>query len=79
MVDFTKFIQELSDIFNVQVFLTTHSKEAVDAFVNNNYKNNEISAYLLENKNNEIKYKYIGGDRLKYLVDNINLDIRGEK
>ena len=78
LMDFTKFIQELSDIFNVQVFLTTHSKEAIDAFVNNNYKNDEISAYLIEN-NDEIRYKFISGERLRYLVENIDLDIRGEK
>jgi len=79
LIDFTKFIQELSQIFNVQVFLTTHSKEAIDAFVQNNYRNDMISAYLLENIDNNIGYKYINGDRLKYLVDNIDLDIRGEK
>jgi AAA15 family ATPase/GTPase len=78
LVDFTKFIQELAEIFNVQVFLTTHSKEAIDAFVNNNYKNDEISAYLIEN-NEQMKYKFIGGERLDYLVKNIDLDIRGEK
>jgi len=79
LVDFTKFIQELSNIFNVQVFLTTHSKEAINAFVQNDYKNDEISAYLLENINNSIQMKYIGGERLKYLIENISLDIRGEK
>jgi len=78
LVDFTKFIQELAEIFNVQVFLTTHSKEAIDAFVNNDYKNDEISAYLIEN-NEQMKYKFIGGERLDYLVKNIDLDIRGEK
>ena len=77
LIDFTKFIQELTSIFNVQVFLTTHSKECIDAFVNNDYKNNEISGYLLENNDNEIKTKFVKGERLKYLVDNLNLDIRG--
>jgi len=26
-----------------------------------------------------MKYKFIGGERLDYLVENIDLDIRGEK
>jgi AAA15 family ATPase/GTPase len=74
---FTEFVQKLADMFNVQVFLTSHSKECIDAFVNNDYNNDEISAYFLENINNEIKTKFVKGERLKYLVDNLDLDIRG--
>ncbi|MBL0702624.1 MAG: AAA family ATPase, partial [Sulfurospirillum sp.] len=76
--DFTKFVQELANKFNVQVFLTSHSKECIDAFVNNGYKNDEISAYFLENIDNKIKTKFVKGDRLEYLVDNLDLDIRGD-
>jgi len=79
LVDFTKFIQELAVKFNVQVFITSHSKECIDAFVNNGVYNEDISAYLLENKNNKISTKYVGGDRLKYLIENIGLDIRGNQ
>ena len=77
LIDFTKFIQELAIKFNVQVFITSHSKECIDAFVRNNVHNEDISAFLLENKDGNITTKYIGGDRLKYLVENISLDIRG--
>jgi len=79
LVDFTKFIQELAIKFNVQVFITSHSKECIDAFIKNDFQNEDISAYLLENKENKISTKYIGGDRLKYLTENIGLDIRGNK
>ncbi|MFK5975390.1 MAG: AAA family ATPase [Sulfurovum sp.] len=79
LVDFTKFIQELAVKFNVQVFITSHSKECIDAFVNNGVHNEDISAYFLKNKDNQITTKYVGGDRLKYLVENISLDIRGDK
>jgi AAA15 family ATPase/GTPase len=75
---FTEFVQKLAHMFNVQVFLTSHSKECIDAFVNNDYNNDEISAYFLENINNEIKTKFVKGERLKYLVDNLDLDIRGK-
>lgn len=79
LVDFTRFIQQLADTFNVQVFLTSHSKECIDAFVDNGYKNDDISAYLLENINGEIKTKFTSGERLKYLSENISLDIRGSQ
>ena len=79
LVDFTKFIQELAVKFNVQVFITSHSKECIDAFVNNGVYNEDISAYLLENKENNISTKYVGGDRLKYLIENVSLDIRGNQ
>lgn len=77
LIEFTKFIQELAEEFNVQVFLTSHSKESIDAFVNNGYRNDEISAYHLTNNDNVIEKKYISGERLQYLVKNISLDIRG--
>ncbi len=66
LVKFTKFIQQLADRFNVQVFLTSHSKECIDAFVNNEYRNDEISAYYLENVDSTIKTKFISGVQLKY-------------
>ena len=77
LIDFTKFIQELARKFNVQVFITSHSKECIDAFVQNDVYNEDISAYLFENINGNITSKYIGGERLKYLIETISLDIRG--
>ncbi|VAY87979.1 hypothetical protein MNB_ARC-1_1251 [hydrothermal vent metagenome] len=80
LIDFTQFIQELAEKFNVQVFLTSHSKECIDAFVKNNYiKNDELMAFLLENKDGNLEYQYIDGNRLESLVSSMDLDIRGEK
>lgn len=79
LVDFTRFIQELAVKFNVQLFVTSHSKECIDAFLHNEFENKDISAYLLENINGTITYKNVQGDRFKYLIDNINLDLRGEE
>ncbi len=76
LIKFTKFIQETAQRFNVQVFLSTHSKECIDAFVKNEYHNNEITAYALVNDGDTIKCKYIEGTRLEKLVETINLDIR---
>ena len=77
LVEFTRFIQELADEFNVQLFITTHSKECVDAFVKNQYKNDEISAYLVNSESQESLIKYITGENLEYLVDSISFDLRG--
>lgn len=79
LIEFTKFIQELSDMFNVQVFVTSHSKECIDAFVKNDYQNEEISAYHLQNQNGKIVYQYSDGERFARLVENMDLDMRGAK
>jgi len=58
---FTRFMQELAIKLNVQVFLTTHSKETIEAFVSNGFENEDISFYRLtqnrrNNQINAIKY-----------------------
>lgn len=78
LVKFTKFVQILADIFNVQVFLTSHSKECIDAFVNNNHKNDEISAYFLMNQDNEVEAINVSGEKLKNYIESTNFDLRGK-
>lgn len=77
LVEFTRFIHELADEFNVQIFITTHSKECIDAFVKNQYRNDEISAYLVNDAREESNIKNITGENLEYLVDSISFDLRG--
>ena len=56
LIDFTKFIQELAVEFNVQVFITTHSKECISAFVENKFENDDINFYtMIQDKNNKIQ------------------------
>lgn len=74
--DFTKFIQQTAKEFNVQVFLSTHSKECIDAFVENGFENDEITAYALTMEKGNVQCKYVDGDRLEKLVESINFDIR---
>jgi len=76
LVDFTKFIQELADIFNVQVFLTTHSKEAIEAFVKNSYKNEDISLWTMINNSNKIDTIFYDGFSLENEIIQ-NLEMRG--
>jgi len=55
-VDFSKFIQELAVKFNVQVFITTHSKECIGAFVENGVHNKDINFYtMLRGEDNQIE------------------------
>ena len=76
LIDFTNFIQAMAKEFNVQVFLSTHSKECIDAFVENDYPDDELTAYALREENGKIVCKFLEGNRLKQLVDSINIDIR---
>lgn len=77
LVKFTKFIQDLAIEFNVQVFISSHSKECIDAFVNNGVHNEDINAYILKNVDGKIDYRYVKGDKLASLVETMNFDIRG--
>jgi AAA15 family ATPase/GTPase len=78
LIKFSKFIQELAETFNVQVFLTSHSKECIDAFVNNGYLNDQISSYFIDNKSGSIEAIYVDGNELKEYIDSIDFDLRGE-
>lgn len=56
LIKFTYFIQTLSEEFNVQVFITSHSGECINAFVENDYNNDKLSFYSLNEINEgEIK------------------------
>lgn len=76
LIDFTAFIQEAAERFNVQLFLSTHSKECIDAFVKNNYPDDDLRAYSLKEDNEIITCKYLEGNKLRQLVESINIDIR---
>lgn len=76
LVPFTEFIQKISKDFNVQVFITTHSKECIDAFVENGFPDDELMAYSLEREDNKVVCKYLEGNKLKQLVESVNIDIR---
>ncbi len=76
LVSFTKFIQEIAREFNVQVFLSTHSKECIDAFIENGVYNEDITAYMLKEENDKISCTYFEGKRLETLIEGFNYDIR---
>jgi AAA15 family ATPase/GTPase len=76
LIAFTQFIQEMAAEYNVQVFLSTHSKECIDAFVENEYPDDELTAYALTEENGRIVCRFLEGNKLKQLVQSINIDIR---
>ena len=77
LVEFTKFIQLLSERFNVQVFITSHSKECIDAFITNDCNNDTISFYRLEKNEERIECKFTNGEDFARLLDGFDIDLRG--
>jgi AAA15 family ATPase/GTPase len=77
LIDFSRFVHQLAGKFNVQVFLTSHSKECVDAFIKNDYRPEEITGFAMKEEMGKRDSKYVEGKRLKRLIDSIDLDIRG--
>lgn len=73
LTKFTELIERLADKYRVQVFITSHSKECIDAFVENDFNKTEISAYSI-NGNGGIKH--FNGEELENLISFVNLDIR---
>jgi len=77
LLEFTKFVHELASEFQCQVFLTTHSKETVDAFLLNEYRTDEIVAYLLKREDSATKSVVrFSGPNLKRAVEVGDVDLR---
>lgn len=76
LINFSKFVQELAEKFNVQVFLTSHSKECIDSFIANDYRTEDITAFILKEEEDGISCKYVEGNRLAKLIESIDVDIR---
>ena len=77
LVDFTKFIQELAVKFNVQIFVTTHSKECIGAFVENDTHNEDINFYtMVRDLDNKIQIITYDEESLSNKLEQ-NLEVRG--
>ncbi len=73
---FAPFIHKLAVTFNVQVFLTTHSKECVDAFVANVPEVDDFSYSTLVNEGEQIAVREYTGKKFKKLVEAGDIDLR---
>lgn len=72
---FSMFVLELATEFNVQIFISTHSKECVDAFAA--LDSDEVMAYKMKFKEDQsIDFRFIDGKRLNDMVEDMDIDIR---
>lgn len=78
LAGFTRFIIDLAKEFNVQLFLTSHSKECIDAFVRGIPKENvnDFTAIALVESENKIIAKEFNGEKFRRLVEVGNVDLR---
>ncbi len=75
--NFVAFLYELAKEFNTQVFLTSHSKECIEAFFAGGINKEAVSAYQLERTDGGIDCKYISGSELEHLIEAFGADLRG--
>jgi hypothetical protein len=63
--------------FNVQVFITSHSKECIGAFVENEVHNEDINFYtMIRDDNNEVQTIIYDGESLLNELEQ-DLEVRG--
>ena len=75
LVRFADFVQKLAAEYNVQLFLSTHSKECVDAF-SGTQKGDMMAFVLQKTPDDAVDFRYMEGEELKELINIIDLDIR---
>ncbi len=76
---YAQFIAELAKAFNVQVFLTSHSKECIDAFVLNIPDPNELSACALVEEDGQIAVREFSGPEFREMVESADVDLRSAR
>ena len=74
---FARLIQDLATELNVQVFLSTHSKEAIDAFIMNETRTEEVVGYAINRTSDGGTAMRYSGGTLRKLVDAVDFDLRG--
>lgn len=77
LVPFAQLVQELAKNLNVQVFLTTHSKEALDAFIEDELQTKDIAAFAIRSAKGGVAVQRFNGDDLFRLRKALDLDLRG--
>ena len=77
LAEFTRLVQDLAVELDVQVFLSTHSKEAIDAFVLNGHRTEDIVGYAINRTDDDVKAGRYDGHKLRRLHDAVDFDLRG--
>jgi hypothetical protein len=78
LLQFARFIHELAQEFNTQVFITSHSKECIDAFFEDETRHKSLTAYHLSEKDRRITCEFFSGERYAGLIDLMDIDLRGD-
>lgn len=76
LIELTRLIQELAVAMDVQLFLTTHSKEAVDAFLLNDTRNEDVVAFGLFREGTATEVRRYDGPVLRRAIEAVDIDIR---
>lgn len=74
---FSRFVHQLAQKFNVQVFLTSHSKECIDAFITGIPQVADLSCHAIVNTDKGIRTRDFTGTVFKKLLDAGDVDLRG--
>ena len=77
LVEFASLVQDLAAELDVQVFLATHSKEAVDAFVRDGRRIDEVVGYAINRTGPAAQARRYDGQKLRRLHDAVDFDLRG--
>ena len=77
LVEFTRLVQELAVDLNVQVFLSTHSKETIDALILNDYRTDDVVGYAIKRTDGGSQVRRYDGRKLRQLHEAVDFDLRG--
>lgn len=77
LAPFARLVQQLARKLNVQVYLTTHSKEAVDAFIDSRNQIEDIAAFVLSFAESGAVVQRFEGSELRGFHEALDLDLRG--
>lgn len=76
---FARFIHQLALKFNVQVFITSHSKECIDAFITGIPQVQDVSCHALVNTPEGIRSRDFSGTTFRRLLEAGDVDLRGAR
>ena len=77
LVEFTRLVQGFAAALDVQVFLSTHSKEAIDAFLLNGHGIEDIVGYAINRTDEAARVRRYDGAKLRRLHEAVDFDLRG--
>lgn len=74
---FSRFVHQLAQKFNVQVFITSHSKECIDAFISAIPQPEDLSCHAVVDTVEGIRTRDFSGSVFKKLLEAGDVDLRG--